>query len=127
MERSTRRSCMHFFKSAAQKSTSIRLSLTQAFARLPQLRELCVKIVEPSPVLLDHCRWSSLHERVVLQFCLNVSRLLINPGNFRVQPLSFARMVGGSNREKKFAYGSDCYGSASRRHVFGVERYFFCT
>jgi hypothetical protein len=37
---------------------------------------LRVKIVKPPPVLFDHRRWSSLYERVVLQFCLNGSRFL---------------------------------------------------
>jgi hypothetical protein len=53
-------------------------------------------------VLLDHCRRSSLYERVVLQFCLHGSRFLINPGDFRVQSLSLACLVGGSDREKNF-------------------------
>jgi hypothetical protein len=54
-------------------------------------------------VLLDHCRWSSLNERVVLQFCLNASRFFANSLDFLVQPLAFARLVRSGDREKKFA------------------------
>jgi hypothetical protein len=68
-----------------------------------QLRQLRAQIAEPSPVLLDHCRWSSVYERVVLQFCLNGSRFLTNPRDFPVQPLAFARLVRSGDREKKFA------------------------
>jgi hypothetical protein len=64
---------------------------------------LRVKIVKPPPVLLDHRRWSSLYERVVLQFCLNGSRFLTNPRDFLVQPLAFQRLVRRGDREKKFA------------------------
>jgi hypothetical protein len=61
---------------------------------------LPVKIVKPPPVLLDHRRWSSLHERVVLQFCLNGSRFLSNPGDFLVQPFAFVPLVRSGDREK---------------------------
>jgi hypothetical protein len=64
---------------------------------------LRVKIVKPAPVLLDHRRWSSLYERVVLQFCINGSRFLTNPRDFLVQSVPLACLVGGSDREKKFA------------------------
>jgi hypothetical protein len=64
---------------------------------------LRVKIVKPAPVLLDHRRWSSLYERVVLQFCLNGSRFLTNPRDFLVQPFAFQRLIPGGNSEKKFA------------------------
>jgi hypothetical protein len=68
-----------------------------------QLRQLRGKIAKPSPVLLDHRRWSSLHECVVLQFGLNGSRFLINLGDLRVQSFPLARLVNGSDREKKVA------------------------
>jgi len=61
------------------------------------------KIVEPSSVLRDHCGWSSLNERIVLQFCLDRSRFLIGPGDFRVQSVALARLVRGSDREKNLA------------------------
>jgi hypothetical protein len=88
-----------------------------------QLRQLRGKIAKPSPVLLDHCRWRSLYERVVLQFCVNGSRFLINLGDLGVQSFPLARLVSRSHREKKFAEWSDRYRSANRRLVFGVEGY----
>ena len=39
-------------------------------------------------MFLDHSGWSSLHKRVVLQFCLNGPRFLSNPRDFLVQPLA---------------------------------------
>src|SRR5580765_1559931 len=103
MKPSTRRNSGNSLKSAAPGSTSRRLSLTQAFTRLLQLRQLRVKIVKPPPVLLDHRRRSSLYERVVLQFSVNGSRFLTNPRDFLVQPLAFQRLVRRGDREKKFA------------------------
>src|SRR2546423_1118723 len=91
-----------------------RLLMFREITRLLQLRKLRFKVVKPPPVLLDHRRWSSLYERVVLQFCLNGSRFLTNPRGFLVQPLAFQRLVRRGDREKKFAYGRDCYWSANR-------------
>jgi hypothetical protein len=73
-------------------------------------------------MLLDHRRWSSFYERVILQFCVNDSRFLTNPCDFLIQPFAFERLVPSGGREKKFAQWSDCYWSASRRLVAGVER-----
>jgi hypothetical protein len=83
---------------------------------------LRVKIAKPAPVLLDHRGWSSLYERVVLQFCFNGLRFLTNPRDFLVQSLAFNRLVSSGDNEKKFAQGSDCYWSTNRGHVAGVER-----
>src|SRR5436309_3319082 len=91
---------MHFFKSAALKSTSIRLSSTQVFARLPQLRKLRGKIVESPPMLFDHCFWSSFHERVVLQLCLHRFEFGFDLGNFVVQTLACTFLVCSSDRRK---------------------------
>ena len=74
-------------------------------------------------MFLDHSGWSSLDKRVVLQFCLNGPRFLSNPRDFIVQPLALARLVRSGDSEKKFAQWSEGYWSASRRLVFGVERY----
>ena len=65
-------------------------------------------------MLLDHCRWGSLYERLVLQFCFNGSRFLFDPGNFLVQPVAFARLVTRGDREKKFAERRDRNRSSSR-------------
>jgi len=54
-------------------------------------------------MLLDYCRWSSLNERLVLQFCFNGSCFFLNLGNFPGQPLLFARLVRRSDRKKKVA------------------------
>jgi hypothetical protein len=91
-----------------------------------QLRELRGKSAKPLPVLLDYRGWSTLYERVVLQFYLNGSRFVIDPRDFLVQTLAFTCLVRGGDREKKFAQGSDCYWSTSRRLVSGIERYLFC-
>jgi len=64
---------------------------------------LRVKIVKPSPVFLHDRRWSSLYERVVLQFCPNGSRFVANPRDFFVQPFAFLPLVRSGDREKKFA------------------------
>jgi hypothetical protein len=61
---------------------------------------LPVKIVKPPSVLLDYCRRSSLHERVVLQFCRNGSRFFTNPRDFLVQPFAFVPLVRSGDREK---------------------------
>jgi hypothetical protein len=90
-----------------------------------QLRELRGKSAKPSPVLLDHRRWSSLYERVVLQFCLNGSRFVTDSRDFLVQTLAFTCLVRGCDHKKKFAQRSDCHWSTSRRLVFGIERYLF--
>src|SRR5437868_11675620 len=100
---------MHSFKSAALKPTSIRLSLTQAYARLPQLRQLRGKLVESSPVLFDDCFWSSFHERVVLQFCLHRFEFGFGFSNFVVQTLAFTFPVCHSDRQKNVPCLSDCY------------------
>src|SRR5262245_31252526 len=120
---STRLSSRNSLNSAAPKSTSRRLSLTQAFPCLLQLRQLRGKIVKPPPVILDHCRWSSLYERMILQFCLNGSRFLTNLSNLGIQPLPLARLVGHCDREKKFAERSDRHWSAGWTLEFDVERY----
>src|SRR5262249_56601643 len=54
--------------------------------------QLLVKIVEPSPMLLDYGRWSALNESVVLQFSFNGSRFGFNLGNFLAQSLPLARL-----------------------------------
>jgi len=73
-------------------------------------------------VLLDHCRGGSLYERLVLQFCFNGSRFLIDLGNLSVQSVPFARLVNRRDREKEFAERSDRNGRSSCRFVFRVER-----
>jgi len=73
-----------------------RLFSAQAFARLFQLRELRVKVVEPAPVVFDHGRWSALDKRIVCNFVSTVrascSILAILCSSARVRALGPRRL-----------------------------------
>jgi hypothetical protein len=86
---------------------------------------LRIQVIKAPAVLVNHWRWSSFDERVVLQLSFDRARFLANPRDFFVQTLALACLVRGSDREKKLAYGSDCDWSARSSLVFGVQRYLF--
>jgi hypothetical protein len=75
-------------------------------------------------MLLDYRGWRSLYKSVVLQFPFNGSRFFVNPGDLRLQSLPLPCLVSGSDGEENLAERGNCDWSASRRLVFGVERYF---